>query len=109
MKIIITEEQNFIIRRINDINELIEEIIDEYENESTSWCNYYDMNSFVSAISYATYSGFLEKYKTYYGLESHYPNQVKNELKEKTNIFIKNLVETNYGNHLRNLYVRKCH
>jgi hypothetical protein len=103
MKIIITESQNNLLRRVQQFIDIVEDIIEYYEEPPiTWWCNTFSIDGFVDAIQSKAHNEFRD---TNYQL---YHDSMSNGGKGWDAGFLYDLVEENYGNYLRNLYVRKC-
>ena len=104
MKIIITENQNYILRRLHQFIEIVEEQIEGYElNENNAWwCRRYNPNSFLENFIDRSIEEFVNQNWGFFQDESE-----QGGLFMDISILIK-IVEKDYGNHIRNMFVRKC-
>jgi hypothetical protein len=104
MKIIITENQNYLIRRIQQFIEIVEKRIDRYEtSEDFSWrCRHNGPYSF--------YDGFLDNcIEEFISQNWDFFHDDSDRGGANMDISLLNkIVEENYGNYIRNLFVRKC-
>jgi hypothetical protein len=104
MKIIITENQNYILRRLHKFIEGVEELIDEYELQDNHpwWCRSGNPNSFFNNIRNTVIDEFMDQNREFFDDESE-----KGGANMNISILHK-IVEENYGNYVRNMFVRKC-
>jgi len=105
MKIIITENQNYILRRLQEFVEVVEKRIDDYEmsEQNAWWCgNYTDPYSF--------YGGFVDRCIEKFTIRNwNFFNDDSDKGGSDMDISILyKIVEENYGNYVRNMFVRKC-
>jgi len=102
MKIIITENQHYVLRRLQQFFEIVEDHIEGYElNEDGSWwCGHFNADTFFENLMNSSIEEF----------ENNNWNFFYNTWKvEDIDISILNkIIEQNYGNYIRNLWVRKC-
>jgi len=105
MKIIITENQNYILRRFQQFIEIVEEQIEGYElnDDNPWWCSaFYNPDIFVDALIERCINIFIED-------NWHFFHDNTDKGGSDMDISVLNkIVEENYGNYVRNLYVRKC-
>lgn len=103
MKIIITENQNFLLRRINSLINIVEDVISSYET-THNWCSYYkNSDDFVESIIRTSVREFYEEYETFF------TNTTGNGgSKIDVYSFVDRIITENYENYLRNIYVRQC-
>ena len=102
MKIIITENQNYILRRLQQFIEIVEDEIEGYElNEDGAWwCGRYNPETFFENLTDSSIERFIsQNWKFFYHDESYTGGGID---------MLKKIVEQNYGNYIRNLWVRKC-
>ena len=103
MKIIITESQNYILRRMQQLNDIVENEINLFKINENPILNHYWCKEYKSADNF-----FKEKCE----LSIHeFISQNWNFLHSGSDediIMLNKLVEENYGNYIRNMFVRKC-
>jgi len=103
MKIIITESQNYILRRMQQLNDIVENEINLFKINENPILNHYWCKEYKSADSF-----FKEKSE----LSIHeFISQNWNFLHSGSDediIMLNKLVEEKYGNYIRNMFVRKC-
>jgi hypothetical protein len=104
MKIIITENQNYVLRRLQQFINIVEEQIEGYEqNEDGSW---WCRNNTVDSFFYDLRDRSIEEF-TNQNWDFFHDNSEKGGSDMDLSILGK-IVEENYGNYIRNLFVRKC-
>ena len=104
MKIIITENQNYLIRRIQQFIDIVEEQIEGYErNEDGAWwCDYNTPDTFLDQIRDRSIEEFINQ-------NWHFFHDDSDKGGANMDIsLLNNIVEENYGNYIRNMFVRKC-
>ena len=103
MKIIITESQNYILRRMQQLNDIVENEINLFKINENPILNHYWCKEYKSADNF-----FKEKCE----LSIHeFISQNWNFLHSGSDediIMLNKLVEEKYGNYIRNMFVRKC-
>ena len=105
MKIIITENQNYVIRRYQQFIEIVEGEIEGYElNENNPWwcMGYYNSDIFLERIVDSSIQEFISQNWAFFHDNSETGGS------DMDISFLNKLVEQNYGNYIRNLWVRKC-
>ena len=105
MKIIITENQNFILRRLTRFIEIVEEQIEGYETQDDNpwWCSaFYNPDIFVDVLIERCINIFIEENWDFF-----HDDTDKGGANMDISVLNK-IVEQDYGNYVRNLYVRKC-
>jgi len=104
MRIIITENQRFVLRRLQQFIDIVEEQIEGYElNEDGAWwCGFYDVEEFVKRITASSVEVFIDDNWDFF-----HDDTDRGGANMDISILNK-IVEENYGNYIRNLYVRKC-
>ena len=109
MKIIITEDQNnnlrrYVLRRINQFIEIVEDQINGYENNSDQawWCSVFNPDTFLDNLRDRSIEEFVNQNWHFFHDRS------ENGGSDMDLSVLVELVEKNYGNYIRNLYVRKC-
>jgi hypothetical protein len=104
MRIIITENQRFVLRRLQQFIDIVEGQIDEFEiNEDSSWwCRFYDVEEFVKRITVNSVEAFIDDNWDFF-----HDDTDRGGANMDISILNK-IVEENYGNYIKNLYVRKC-
>jgi len=110
MRIIISENQHTLLRRIQDFINIVEEEIEGYEkNDNNSWwCESFNgfmrepQDKFVDYIIDTSIDRLVEK-------NWHFFHDHSEEGGSDMDIsLLNNIFEQNYGNYVRNLFVRKC-
>ena len=104
MKILVTENQNYILRRLQQFVDLVEDQIDGYEkNENgTWWCLTFNPETFLDNLKDRSIEIFTDENWDFFHDHSE---------KGGANLDISllyNIVDQNYGNYIRNLFIRKC-
>jgi hypothetical protein len=104
MKIIITENQLFLIRRLQQFVDLVEDQIDGYErNEDGAWwCKYNTPDSFLENFRDRCIEEFVNN-----NWEFFHDNS-ENGGSNMDISLLYNIVDQDYGNYIKNLFVRKC-
>ena len=100
MKIIITEHQNYLIRRIQQFIDVVEKRIDDYEmsEDNAWWCRNNNPNSFYESFENRCVDEFIDQNWDFF----------RDDWANMDISLLKKIVEENYGNYIRNLFVRKC-
>jgi hypothetical protein len=104
MKIIITENQNYLLRRVQQFIEIVEEQIEGYElNEDGSWwCRNYNADTFFENLMDYSIQEFIRDNWSFFHDTSEKGGS------DMDISMLNRIVEENYGNYIRNLFVRKC-
>jgi hypothetical protein len=104
MKIIITENQNYLIRRVQQFIEIVEKRIDDYEmsEDNAYWCRNDNPNSFYKSFEDRCVDEFIDKNWDFFHDDSDRGGAYMDIS------LLNNIVKENYGNYIRNLFVRKC-
>ena len=108
MKIIITESQNYILRRIQQLNDIVENEINLFKiNENPIlngyWCKEYkSADNFFKEVCESSVEKFIEHNWDFFHNKS-YEDKVSDGFH-----FLNKFVEENYGHYIRILYHRKC-
>ena len=104
MKIIITENQLFLIRRLQQFVDLVEDQIDGYErNEDGAWwCKYNTPDSFLENLGDRCIEEFVNNNWEFFHDSS------ENGGSNMDISLLYNIVDQDYGNYIKNLFVRKC-
>ena len=100
MKIIITENQNYLIRRVQQFIEIVETRIDDHEmsEDNAWWCRNNNPNSFYESFENRCVDEFIDQNWDFF----------RDDWANMDISLLKKIVEENYGNYIRNLFVRKC-
>ena len=100
MKIIITENQNYLLRRVQQFIEIVEKRIDDYEmsEDNDYWCRNNNPNSFYESFENRCVDEFIDQNWDFF----------RDDWANMDISLLKKIVEENYGNYIRNLFVRKC-
>jgi tRNA(Ile)-lysidine synthase TilS/MesJ len=104
MKIIITENQNYILRRVLQFIEISEEIIEDYELQGSNawWCDRYNPDSFFRGVMRQAIEEFMDKNWNFFHDES------ENGGANMDTSILNNIFKENYWNYVRNIYVKQC-
>ena len=106
MKIIITESQSYILRRIEQLNDIVEWQINLFKINDNDilnnyWCKKFkSADSFFKEICELSVGEFISN-----NWDIFHPE--KNKSLDGFH-FLNKLVEKNYGNYIRNLFHSKC-
>ena len=100
MKIIITENQNYLLRRVQQFIEIVETRIDDHEmsEDNAWWCRNNNPNSFYESFENRCVDEFIDQNWDFF----------RDDWANMDISLLKKIVEENYGNYIRNLFVRKC-
>jgi hypothetical protein len=104
MRIIITENQKYLIRRVQQFIDVVEDMINEYElQDNPWWCSaVHHPQIFFDVITDRSIGEFINQNWDFFHDDSDRGGA-------NMDISLLNkIVEENYGNYIRNLYVRKC-
>lgn len=109
MKIIITENQNYLLRRLQQLNDIAESEINIFEKLPDNpilngyWCKQYNSaDNFFKEVCESSVEKFIEHNWDFFKNKS-YEDKVSDGFH-----FLNKLVEENYGHYIRILYHRKC-
>ena len=104
MKIIITENQNYVLRRLQQFIEIVEDHIEGYElNEDGSWwCRHFNADTFFENLM----NNSIEEFESNNWNFFHDTSEKGGSDMDIS--MLNKIVEENYGNYIRNLFVRKC-
>ena len=109
MKIIITEDQNnnlrrYVLRRINQFVEIVEDQINGYQNNSDQpwWCSVFNPDTFLDNLRDRSIEEFVNENWDFFH------DNTENGGSDMDLSMLDKIVDENYGNYIRNLYVRKC-
>ncbi len=104
MKIIITENQNYILRRLQQFIDIVEDQIEGYElNEDGAWwCKNNNPNIFFDNLRERSIEEFTSQNWNFFHDHS------ENGGSDMDLSMLNKIVEENYGNYIRNMFVRKC-
>ena len=100
MTIIITENQKYLLRRVQQFIEIVEKRIDDYEmsEDNAWWCRNNNPNSFYESFENRCVDEFIDQNWDFF----------RDDWANMDISLLKKIVEENYGNYIRNLFVRKC-
>jgi len=103
MRIIITENQRYVLRRLNKMVEAMEDVIGVYENLD-NWCTY------ISSPDNLVYTVINESMDLFVEGEWDFFHDRSESGGSDMDLYgvMEKIIEENYGNYLRNLHVRKC-
>jgi hypothetical protein len=104
MKYIITENQRYVLRRIQQFIDIVEEQVEGYErNEDGAWwCRHNNPNTFLDQVRDRSIEEFVNSNWNFFHDDSE---------KGGSNMDISildRIVDEEYGNYIKNLFVRKC-
>ena len=104
MKIIITENQNYVLRRLQQFINIVEDQIEGYElnDDNSWWCESNNPDMFYHNLRDRSIEEFVDKNWSFFHGNS------ENGGSDMDLGFLYKIVEENYGNYIRNLFVRKC-
>lgn len=104
MKYIITESQNFLRRRLQQFIDIVEEQIDGYERNQDNpwWCRTYDPESFLENLIDRSIEIFIDENWHFF-----HDNSERGGSDMDISV-LNNIVINDYGNYIKNLFVRKC-
>jgi len=104
MKIIITENQNYLIRRLQQFIDIVEDQIEGYElNEDGAWwCRNNSPYAFYDDLVGRSIEEFVNQNWNFFHDTSEKGGS------EMDISMLNKIVEENYGNYIRNLFTRKC-
>lgn len=104
MKILVTENQNYILRRLQQFIDIVEDQIDGYElnDENPWWCGNNTPNSFLQNLKGRCIEIFVEQNSDFFHDDS---NQGGANIDVSLLLLI---IDEEYGNYVKNLFVRKC-
>ena len=104
MKIIITENQNYLLRRLQQFIEIVEDQVEGYElNEDGAWwCKHNNPDTFFENLVDRSIEEFISQNWNFFHDNSETGGS------DMDISMLNNIVEKNYGNYIRNLFVRKC-
>lgn len=104
MKIIITENQNYLLRRVQQFIEIVEKRIDDYEmcENKPWWCRYNTPDRFLDEHVEQSIEEFISHNWDFFHDDS------ENGGANMDISMLNKIVEENYGNYIKNLFVRKC-
>jgi hypothetical protein len=106
MKIIITENQHYVLRRLQQFIDIVEDQIESYENVvelyDPWWCHNSNPDTFFESIMDRSIQEFIRDNWDFFHDRS------KNGGSDMDISILNKIVEQNCGNYIRNLFVRKC-
>jgi hypothetical protein len=104
MKIIITENQNYVLRRLQQFIDIVEDQIEGYElNEDGAWwCSRSNPNIFFDNLRDRSIEEFVNQNWSFFHDDSEQGGS------DVDTSMLYKIVEDNYGNYIRNLFTRKC-
>ena len=104
MKVIITENQLFLFRRIQDFIGIVEDQINGYEKQEDNawWCKRNNPENFFQNLKSRSIEIFVDKNWDFFHDDSE-----TGGANMDTQILY-DIVNKEYGNDIRNLFVRKC-
>lgn len=104
MKIIITENQKYVLRRLQQFIEIVEDRIKEYERgDNPWWCSaFYTPDIFFNSFSSNSIEDFINQNWEFFHDDSEMGGS------DMDISILDDIIENNYGNHLRNLWVSRC-
>jgi hypothetical protein len=106
MKIIITESQNYILRRMQQLNDIVENEINLFKINENPILNHYWCKEYKSADNFFKEKCDLSIHE-FISQNWDFFHSEKSKSLDSFH-FLNKLVEENYGNYIRNMFVRKC-
>ena len=109
MKIIITESQNYILRRMQQLNDIVENEINLFEINDNPilngyWCKEYNSaDDFFTEVSELSVGEFIRNNWDFFHDDSYNYANANMGISMLTKI-----VEEKYGNYIRTLFHSKC-
>jgi hypothetical protein len=104
MKVIITENQLFIFRRIQEFIDIVEKQIKGYEKQEDNpwWCKHNNPESFFDNLKGRSIEIFVDQNWDFF----HDDSETGGSNMDTQILY--DIVNKEYGNYIRNLFVRKC-
>lgn len=104
MKIIISENQNFVLRRIQQFIDIVEDQIEGYEQNTGDpwWCRSYGPDTFLETVRGRSIEIFVDKNWNFFHDNT---NDGGSDIDLS---LLYQIFHSEYGNEIRNLFVRKC-
>ena len=104
MKVIITENQLFIFRRIQEFIDIVEDQIKGYEKKGDNawWCKHNNPESFFDNLKGRSIEIFVDQNWDFF----HDDSETGGSNMDTQILY--DIVNKEYGNYIRNLFVRKC-
>jgi hypothetical protein len=104
MKIIITENQLFLFRRIQDFIDIVEDQIDGYETQENNpwWCKNSNPEDFLKNLKSRSIEIFVDNNWDFFH------DKTKTGGSNMDISILNDIVNREYGNYIRNLFVSKC-
>lgn len=104
MKVIITENQLFIFRRIQEFIDIVEDQIKGYEKQGDNawWCKHNNPESFFDNLKGRSIEIFVDQNWDFF----HDDSETGGSNMDTQILY--DIVNKEYGNYIRNLFVRKC-
>lgn len=104
MKILVTENQNYILRRLQQFIDIVEDQIEGYEQHQDNawWCKGESPKSFLQNLKGRCVEEFISQNWEFFHDASE---------KGGANIdvvILYDIINQEYGNYVKNLFVRKC-
>ena len=104
MKVIITENQLFIFRRIQEFIDIVEKQIKGYEKQEDNpwWCRNNNPEDFLQNLKNRSIEIFIDENWNFF-----HDNSETGGANMDISV-LNDIVYREYGNYIRNLFVRKC-
>jgi len=104
MKVIITENQLYVFRRLEEFIRIVEDQIEGYENQEDNpwWCRNNNPDDFLQNLKNRSIEIFTEKNWNFFH------NKSKTGGSNMDISILNDIVNKQYGNYIRNLFVSKC-
>ena len=104
MKILITENQNYILRRLQQFIDIVEDQIEGYEQHEDNawWCSTFNPETFLDNLRDRSIEIFTDENWGFFHDDS------ENGGANMDIRILYDIVNNEYGNHIKNLFVRKC-
>ena len=104
MKILITENQNYILRRLQQFIDIVEDQIEGYEqhHDGAWWCSVFNPETFLDNLKDRSIEEFVNENWEFF----HDDSEVGGANIDV--VILYDIVNQEYGNYIKNLFIRKC-
>lgn len=104
MKILVTENQNYILRRLQQFIDIVEDQIEGYEqhHDDAWWCSVFNPETFLDNLKDRSIEEFVNENWEFF----HDDSEVGGANIDV--VILYDIVNQEYGNYIKNLFIRKC-
>ena len=104
MKILVTENQNYILRRLQQFIDIVEDQIEGYEQHHANswWCSVFNPETFLDNLKDRSIEEFVNENWEFF----HDDSEIGGANIDV--VILYDIVNQKYGNYIKNLFVRKC-